>query len=54
MIIVGLGSSEVLELQQEAYIQAQKWILSNWKAYNKTNAMFEKVTCRICMYLTEM
>ena len=31
-------------LQSEAYNQAEKWLRSNYKAYNKTNAMFEKVS----------
>ena len=43
MIIEGLATSESELLQNEAHAQAQKWLKSNYKAYNKAGAMFEKV-----------
>jgi len=42
MIIEGLETSESELLQNEAHTQAQKWLKSNYKAYNKAGAMFEK------------
>jgi len=42
MIIEGLATSESELLQTEAHTQAQKWLKSNYKAYNKAGAMFEK------------
>nr|CAB3267232.1 trehalase-like [Phallusia mammillata] len=42
MIIEGLATSDFPELQDEAFIQAEKWIHGNYKAYVKTGAMFEK------------
>ena len=43
MIIEGLATSLDESLQNEAFTQAQKWIRGNYKAYVKTDAMFEKV-----------
>uniref|UniRef100_H2Z8Q7 Trehalase n=1 Tax=Ciona savignyi TaxID=51511 RepID=H2Z8Q7_CIOSA len=42
MIIEGLASSNSTTLQSEALQQARKWISGNYRAYVKTNFMFEK------------
>ena len=47
MIIEGLDTSVSEMLQDEAFTQAQKWIRGNYKAYVKTEAMFEKVVIHL-------
>ena len=43
MIIEGMATSEVEEIQNEAFIQSERWIRNIYKAYKTTDAMFEKV-----------
>lgn len=43
MLIVGLDNLGDERTQKLAHDWAQKWVLSNYLAYNETNAMYEKV-----------
>lgn len=43
ILIVGLDNLGVKETQEKAQDWAQRWVLSNYLAYQETNAMFEKV-----------
>lgn len=43
MIIEGLRTSSNQDLQNEAFKQAEKWVNGNFRAYTKSEAMFEKV-----------
>merc|ERR1712136_78905 len=42
MIIEGMATSEVEEIQHEAFVQSERWIRNIYKAYKSTDAMFEK------------
>lgn len=43
IMIVGLNNTNDESAQRLAFEIAQKWVRSNYKAYNETEAMFEKV-----------
>ena len=43
MLIQALAASSVKEANEYAFKLAQNWTTTNWKAYNETDLMFEKV-----------
>ncbi len=43
MIIEGLRKSENSDMQDQAFRLAQKWVLGNYRVFNATKHMYEKV-----------
>ncbi len=47
MLIQALASSHVPEAKKAAFQMAQRWITTNWRAYQAKRVMYEKVSCVI-------
>lgn len=56
IMIIGLNNTGDESAQRLAFEISEKWVRSNYKAYNDTIAMYEKVVCehpsQSCVYLT--